>query len=85
MVNLTVFDHNGCPHSRTSITLIQEGDDPNLIGGRAWCEWMPYQKGQAAKTEAAEARGTVITHKLDYEGLEAMVDRLVAKHGRADG
>jgi len=30
------------------------GDAPALDG--QYCEWMPYQKGQAAKTEAAEAR-----------------------------
>lgn len=52
MLNLTVSDHNGTPHSRTSVQLVQEGDTPPTIGH--WCEWMPYQKGQAAKTEQLE-------------------------------
>ena len=50
-VNLAVFDGNGYASSRTSVTLYQgEGERPSS----AHCEWMPYQKGQAAKTEALE-------------------------------
>ena len=49
MVNLTVFDSNGFSHPRTSVTLVQDGD-PVSDHGR-YCEWMPYQKGQAAKNE----------------------------------
>lgn len=51
-VNLTVSDVEGRTHSRFAVTLAQEGEamDDNY----AYCEWMPYQKGQAAKTEAAE-------------------------------
>ena len=53
-VNLGVRDHNGVDlGGKTSVTLVQEGETPP-----AWpyCEWMPYQKGQAAKTEAAETK-----------------------------
>jgi hypothetical protein len=53
MVNLAVFDANGVPHSRTSVRLIQDNDE--APEGGYYCEWMPYQKGQAAKTEALEA------------------------------
>lgn len=53
MVNLVVFDSNGQSHPRTSVELLQD-DDAKPEGGR-FCSWMPYQKGQAAKTEAAEA------------------------------
>jgi hypothetical protein len=53
-VNLAVFDANGQSHSKTSVTLIQEGDQPLELG--YYCEWMPYQKGQAAKTEELESR-----------------------------
>lgn len=52
MVNLTVFDANGVPHPRTSVELVQDGD--TIPGHGYYCEWMPYQKGQAAKAEAAE-------------------------------
>jgi hypothetical protein len=51
-VNLTVFDANGVPHSRTSVVLVQDGS-PKPAGGH-YAEWMPYQKGQAAKAGAAE-------------------------------
>jgi hypothetical protein len=51
LVNLAYFDSSGLSHSATSIELWQgEGDRP---AGRH-CEWMPYQKGQAAKAEALE-------------------------------
>jgi hypothetical protein len=52
LVNLTVFDANGHAHSRTSVPLVQDG--ASVPGSGYYCEWMPYQKGQAAKTEAAE-------------------------------
>lgn len=51
MVNLTVFDHVGNPHSRTSVPLVQDDDE---YPQGSYCEWMPYQKGQAAKTEQLE-------------------------------
>jgi hypothetical protein len=52
LVNLAVFDANGNAHSRTSVRLVQDGEDGPANG--FFCEWMPYQKGQAAKTEALE-------------------------------
>ena len=51
MVNLAVFNENGNPQSRTSVPLWQ--GDGGIPAGM-FCEWMPYQKGQAAKTEALE-------------------------------
>jgi hypothetical protein len=47
LVNLAVFDSNGQPHSRTSVPLVQEGEAKPEHG--YFCEWMPYQVGQAAK------------------------------------
>ena len=47
LVNLAVFDSNGQPHSRTSVPLVQEGEDKPEHG--YLCSWMPYQVGQAAK------------------------------------
>lgn len=46
MVNLTVADHNGVMHQRTSVQLVQEGDPPPPPGG-SYAVWMPYQQGQA--------------------------------------
>lgn len=52
MVNLVVFDANGDSHGVCSVDLIQDGQ-PKPDNG-FYCEWMPYQKGQAAKTEQLE-------------------------------
>lgn len=52
-VNLAVFDANGAAHSRTSVPLIQD-ESPKPDG--YFCEWMQYQKGQAAKTEELEMK-----------------------------
>jgi hypothetical protein len=51
MVNLRVTDHYGNSTGVTSIRLRQD-DDPVPDG--AYAEWMPYQVGQAAKTEQLE-------------------------------
>lgn len=40
-VNLVVTDHNGYVHRRTSVTLVQPGQEPPTAG--AYCTWMPYQ------------------------------------------
>jgi hypothetical protein len=45
LVNLAVFDSNGMSHSRTSVPLVQEGEDKPEHG--YFCSWMPYQVGQA--------------------------------------
>lgn len=56
-VNLAVFDANGGHHARASVTLLQDDDVGNEAG--YYAEWMPFQKGQAAKQEAAEAKPNV--------------------------
>jgi hypothetical protein len=52
-VNLAVFDSDGVTSHQTSVYLWQ-GDGPRPSS--SYCEWMPYQQGQAAKTEALEAK-----------------------------
>jgi hypothetical protein len=47
-VNLAVFDANGNAHKDTSVLLYQ-GEGPKPDG--SYCEWMPYQIGQAKKHE----------------------------------
>ncbi len=49
-VNLMVIGHDGVSFSKLDVPLAQ-GDEKCVPGG---CMWMPYQKGQAAKTEALE-------------------------------
>lgn len=53
MVNLGVFRDNGNCSGFTSVQLWHGEDAPP--SGVIYCEWMPYQKGQAVKTEALEA------------------------------
>lgn len=51
-INVAGFDHTGQPFKGINVPLHQAGDEyPN----QPYCEWMPYQKGQAAKTEAVES------------------------------
>lgn len=52
-VNLSIFDHDGMQYGKTSVPLAQDRD---ALPGE--CEWMDYQKGQAAKTEELEAELT---------------------------
>ena len=52
MVNLAVFDHNGVAQSRTSVPLVQEGDE--LPNGSPFCRWMPFQIGQAKRHDAEQ-------------------------------
>lgn len=51
-VNLCAFSDGGAPMGYSSVPLHQ-GDEERPHG--FFCEWMPYQKGQAAKTEALES------------------------------
>ena len=68
MVNLAVCDHVGRTHMVPSVPLLAGQWEPS-DGDYMVCEWMPYQKGQAAKNEAAPgaiesksyADGTVAT------------------------
>ena len=61
LINVGGFNSNGEPFAMTFVQLIQDDDAPN----GPHCTWMPYQKGQAAKTEALETKlaGTVEKEK----------------------
>lgn len=53
LVNLGYLNESGAPAGAMRIPLVQEGD----AAVRApYCCWMPYQVGQAAKTEQLEAQ-----------------------------
>lgn len=61
-VNIGGFDANGKPFGKTSVLLHQDGNErPDSF----FAEWMPYQKGQAAKAEQAESVGTASQHTED--------------------
>lgn len=77
MVNLTVFDGNGIPHALTSVDLAQAGDP--VSGDGRYATWMPYQLGQAAKTEAAEAKA-VTPLGIDPKKLAASIAQMVTEY-----
>lgn len=71
LVNLAVFDRNGDCRSRTNVPLFQAGvgeerpDEPH-------CEWMPLQKGQAAKVESGIDSNTLHSRLVAVE--KAQID-----------
>lgn len=54
LINVGYLDHNGTAFKLTSVVLLQ--DDDLKPADEPFCVWMPYQKGQAAKYEALEAK-----------------------------
>jgi hypothetical protein len=59
MLNVMVINETGTPFAAPSVPLIQDGEE---VPASDYCCWMPYQIGQAAKTEVAEkaiAAGTL--------------------------
>ncbi len=70
LVNLAVLDAYGNWQQRSQVELVQpDTTAPN----HAHATWMPYQVGQAAKTEAAEAALTAQTDAADI-GDDAKTD-----------
>lgn len=63
LVNLDVTDHAGVHLAITSVPLIH-GDEPAGPMPFFYAEWMPYQNGQAKKTEATSLS----------EGVERLLD-----------
>jgi hypothetical protein len=52
-INLQVAARDGSPYGASNVLLVQDGDP--IDQDKAHAVWMPYQKGQAAKTEALQA------------------------------
>lgn len=53
-INIAFFNEAGNHDCAQNVLLIQD-DDPAPVSG-CYAEWMPYQKGQAAKAEALESQ-----------------------------
>ena len=53
MVNLLVISEEGIVRPETSVHLAQDNEE---VPAGNYCCWMPYQKGQAQKTEALEKK-----------------------------
>jgi len=54
LVNLTVSDSDGHVFAEGNVTMLAA--DQAREPGKRCAEWMPYQKGQAAKTEQLEQK-----------------------------
>lgn len=77
-VNLAVFTETGAAYSRLAVQLLQDNDQPPAHGHFA--RWMPYQKGQAAKTEqiAAHVDQTILEElKRQHDDGMASVQKLI--------
>lgn len=70
LVNLSVCDRSGHWHPRTSVPLAQPEDELRPQG--SYCSWMPFQLGQAARTETAEARCTARCAEARAAGGDAV-------------
>jgi hypothetical protein len=91
LINITVADHNGNMHKRTSVTLVQEGDAIPQGGG--YCTWMPYQVSQAKKDDVSALQTALAQHtdaaieaEIQAKGLTtaprvtpAQIDALMAR------
>lgn len=54
-----------------NVPLVQDGEEPPI--SHHYCEWMPYQKGQAAKQDAAKAEGQAKAWERECEALGLVV------------
>lgn len=79
LVNLTVFDANGVSQGKQAVTLLQD-DDPAPKSG-SYAIWMPFQKGQAQKTEEIELKLKLDTRAAVKEIEEAAVSSEVTYRG----
>lgn len=71
LINIGGFDGNGVPFAATSVPLLQDDD---IAPAGYYAEWMPYQKGQAAKAEALQSQ-------LAAAGSAAAVDNAETSSG----
>lgn len=53
LINVALFDHEGNPFSFVDVPLLQDDD---LAPEVTHATWMPYQKGQAARTQELESK-----------------------------
>jgi hypothetical protein len=81
-INITYFDANGNAWGKTSVPLVQ--DDDETRPGAGYCAWMPYQKGQVAKTELAESALCLATQAFD-QLAHAARDIAIEKEIQAKG
>ena len=87
-INLTVSKTDGTTYGAQNIVLLQDGF-ALADADRAYAEWMPFQKGQAAKLEAVQAAAPLPTARPDPALADpalktAAVDLLQPVHDKID-
>lgn len=84
LVNLMVVTPQGATAMRLCVELVQEGEPPK---DSAFARWMPYQIGQAARTDdlISKALGEIVALRDRLEALETVVGGMVAKASVAAG
>jgi hypothetical protein len=75
-INLLVAARDGSPYGAQNVALKQDGDEIDLDAAHA--AWMPYQKGQAAKTEALQASTTQQLAPV-FERVDAIAAEITGK------
>lgn len=75
LVNLAVFDSVGTTYHRQSVTLVQDKDEFPSAGQ---CQWMPYQHGQQAKTEAVTLEAATVLDGF----MEQVTEQIAALNAR---
>lgn len=74
-ITVTFADHSGRPGTYSDVEIHDPKEsDQHTGGGHAYCTWMPYQKGQAAKAEATQADSHA--SKVLYPAIEAAMREL---------
>lgn len=53
-INVGGFKANGQPFADTNVMLHSDPESYGNPGGGSWAQWMPYQLGQAVKSEELE-------------------------------
>lgn len=70
-VNVAAFTHSGKPRRFLNVPIVQDGEKPPERK-EVYLTWMPYQIGQAAKTEALQATMNKPLYKVTATGTRVI-------------
>lgn len=70
LINIAGFNQDGISFAKTSVFL-RADSSVATTGNSFWCEWMPYQQGQVAKTdEATKVAQDKATSQLSHRSAQ---------------
>lgn len=82
LINVMVINTRGITVGVERVVLLQD-DDQGPKGKVSYCEWMDYQKGQAAKTEQLEHTITVLGLAEKPSAVRPRAKRTVRSRNKA--